>query len=140
MKVPLTVEYDVHFRNGHRGRKRMRNGEEPKKAKVDPGRVPRVSRLMALAIHFDELLRSGQVENYSDLARLGRVTSPRVTQIMNLLNLAPDIQEAILLLPKSPGGRDAITEKSIRPIVAVTDWHEQRRMWDALMQARAAAR
>ena len=138
MQVPLTVEYDVHFRTVHRGRKRLRNGEKPEKAKVGPGRVPRVSRLMALAIHFDELLRSGRVKNYSDLSRLGRVTRPRVTQIMNLLNLAPDIQETILLLPKSPGGRDALTEKAIRPIVALTDWHEQRRTWDALMKPRTA--
>ena len=139
MQVPLTVEYDVHFRNGHRGRKRLRNGEEPKTVETEPGRVPRVSRLMALAIHFDELLRSGQVNNYTDLARLGCVTGPRVTQIMNLRNLAPDIQEAILLLPKSPGGRDAITEKALRPITAVTDWRAQRRMWNALTQTRAAA-
>src|SRR3712207_3152134 len=33
------------------------------------------------------------------VARLGHVTRARVTQIMNLLNLAPDIQEAILFLP-----------------------------------------
>ncbi len=132
MQVPLTVEYDVHFRTASRGRKRLRNGQKPKKKEVRPGRVPRVSRLMALAIHFDELLRSGQVENYNDLARLGRVTSPRVTQIMNLLSLAPDIQEAILLLPKSPAGRDTITEKALRPIAAMTDWHEQRCMWQEL--------
>ena len=132
MKVPLTVEYDVHFRTAHRGRKRLRNGEKPEKAQVGPGRVPRVSRLMALAIHFDGLLRSGRVESYADLARLGRVTRARVTQIMNLLHLAPDIQEAILFLPRVTHGRDPITERHLRPIVVNLDWRTQRGMWGRL--------
>jgi hypothetical protein len=54
-----------------------------------PGRVPRVSRLMALALHFDRLLRAGKVRAQSELARHLHVTQPRMTQIMNLNLLAP---------------------------------------------------
>ena len=50
-----------------------------------------VMRLMALAIHFDGLIQSGAVENYAELARLGDVTRARVTQIINLLMLTPEI-------------------------------------------------
>ena len=55
-----------------------------------------------------------------------------MTQITNLLNLAPDIQEAILFLPPVEHGRDPITERDLRPIVAVLDWWKQRRRWQGL--------
>jgi len=59
---------------------------------------------MALAIRFDDLIRRGEVRDYADLARLGHVSRARITQIMNLLNLAPDIQER-LLFGTETGGR-----------------------------------
>ena len=59
-----------------------------------PGRVPRVARLMALALRFDRLLREGVAADFAELARLGHVSRARVSQVMNLLNLAPDIQES----------------------------------------------
>jgi hypothetical protein len=84
---------------------------------------------MALAIRFDGLLRDGVVASQSELATVGHVTRARLTQIMNLLNLAPDIQEAILHLPRVESGRDPVTERDLRPIAAVADWGKQRRMW-----------
>jgi hypothetical protein len=87
---------------------------------------------MALAIRFDQLIKSGQITDQADLARLGHVTRARVTQIMNLLNLAPDIQEEILFLPRTLQGRDPIRERHLRPIAAVLDWGKQRRMWRQL--------
>jgi len=72
---------------------RRANGEEAACA------VPRIARLLALAIRFDRLLRAEQFRDYAELARLGRVSRARMTQIMKLLDLAPDIQEQILFLP-----------------------------------------
>ena len=46
----------------------------------------------------------------------------RLTQIMNLLNLAPDIQEAILFLPVVTDGDDPVHERQLRPILRVLDW------------------
>src|SRR5687767_1615544 len=63
----------------------------------EPPHVPRVARLMALAIKFQDMVDRGEVRDYADLARLGFVTRARLTQIMNLLLLAPDIQEQLLL-------------------------------------------
>jgi hypothetical protein len=60
---------------------------------------------MALAIRFERLLRDSQVASYAELGRLGHVTRARVSQIMNLLYLAPDIQEAVLFLPRTERGR-----------------------------------
>ena len=121
----LTVKGDFHVTTHRKGRKRLAPGE------LHPvcHRVPRVAKLMALAIRFDQLVSDGVVANYAELARLGRVTRARLTQIMNLLNLAPDIQEEILFLKSPKYGRDPITERQLRPIVAVADWRQQRRMW-----------
>lgn len=116
-----------------RGRcgQRVLEAHEPAETIVAPpsGRVPRISRLMALAIRFDQLLSDGVVTDYAEIARLSYVTRARITQIMNLLNLAPDIQEAILYLPHVESGRDPIREHAIRPIAATLDWRKQRRMW-----------
>ncbi|MGQ9652085.1 MAG: hypothetical protein ACUVXJ_18450 [Phycisphaerae bacterium] len=88
---------------------------------------------MALAIRFDRLIKAGEITDQADLARLGNVTRARVTQIMNLLQLAPDIQEDILFLPRTVKGRDPIRERHLRPIAAVLDWRKQRRMWMCLL-------
>ncbi len=101
---------------------------------VEPGRIPRISRLMALAIHFDGLIRKGIVRDYVDIARLGGVSKARVSQIMDLLNLAPEIQEEILFLPRVTG-RDEVTERLFRPVVAAVDWEVQRRLLSGRLSA-----
>jgi hypothetical protein len=81
----------------------------------------------------DELVRTGQVASYSALASLGHVTRARVSQIMNLLHLAPDIQEALLFLPPTQRGRDPILLADVQPIAARIDWRTQRRLWRRLL-------
>lgn len=120
----ITIERKVSFGQDRRSRKKPQEGTALQRT----GRVPRVSRLMALAIRFDQLLRDGVVADQAELARLGHVTRARLTQIMNLLCLAPDIQEAVLLLPSTSRGRDSVTERELRPIASVLDWREQRRL------------
>ena len=127
--VGLTVQCKAHFRRGGRGRKHLELGVAPEAPVVERGRVPRLARLMALAIRFDRLVRDGQVADYADLARLGHVTRARMTQIMNLLNLAPDIQEAILFLPRTVAGQDPISERQVRRVVGEPEWKRQRRVW-----------
>ena len=132
MSPTWTIEVPVHFhRCGHGSRKEMRSGREA--PPVPPGRVPRVARLMALALRLDDLIRSGKIGSYSDLASLGHVTRARVSQIMSLLCLAPDIQEALLFLPPTRRGRDAILLADLMPIAALLDWRKQRRLWRQLL-------
>jgi len=90
-------------------------------------RILRITRLMALAVKFQEMVERGEVRDYADLARLGCVTRARVTQIMNLLNLAPDIQQA--LLDGEVGLR--LTERDTRCITRLVSWEEQRRLFAA---------
>jgi hypothetical protein len=92
-----------------------------------------VARLLALAHRFDELLRQGVVENYSELARLGHVTPARISQIMSLLFLAPAIQEEILFWPRIIRGRDPFRLADLLPIARVPDWKTQRLLWEALV-------
>ena len=93
-----------------------------------PDRVPRITRLLALAIKFEALVQEGIVKDYAELARLGRVSPARVTQIMNLLNLAPDIQERILTTAELPGQK-CLREISVRPLCSEVIWSRQREQW-----------
>lgn len=77
---------------------------------------------MALAIHFDGLIRQGIVRDYADLARLGGVSRARITQIMNLLNLPPWKQEEILFLEGTDAGRDDVTEREMRRVCEIAEW------------------
>ena len=128
----LTIECDVHFTRGQRTRKVIQEGPPPEPDATPEGTIPRISRLMALAIRIDRLIKAGEVTDQADLARMGSVSRARVTQIMNLLQLAPEIQEAILFLPRTENGRDPIREIMVRPITAVPDWRKQRKMWKQL--------
>lgn len=130
----LTVSGPIHFgRRGRGGRKELHPGPAPA---VAPGRVPRVARLMALALRIDRLVRDGEVADHAELARLGRVTRARVSQVMSLLHLAPDIQEAILFLPKVERGRDRLVLRDLLPVATVADWERQRRLWVGLVNSR----
>ena len=125
----ISVKRKIGFGGGRRA---QRAATERERCTPRPGRIPRVTRLMALAIHFDELLRDGRVQDQSELARLVHVTQPRMTQIMNLLHLAPDIQEEILNLPPVEPGVETVTEREVRPLTQVCHWDGQRIHWRAL--------
>lgn len=96
-------------------------------------RVPRITRLMALAIRFEHLIASGVVTDYATLARLGQVTRARITQIMNLRLLSPRIQEAILFLPDCVRGTDPVRLGELQSIALTPLWTEQERLWRQLV-------
>lgn len=132
MTASLSIECAAHFRRCDHGTKELKAGPEPEPPAVEPGRVPRVARLMALALRFERLLRAGEIADYAELAQLGHVTRARVSQVMSLLQLAPDIQEAILFLPLTERGRDPIRLAQLMPIARTLDWRKQRRTWKEL--------
>ena len=132
MNLTMTIEVPVSFPHpGPGSHKELRSGAAS--ASLPLGRVPRVARLMALALRLDELVRTGQVASYSTLATLGHVTRARICQILNLIHLAPDIQEALLFLPPTQRGRDPIILADLMPIAAAIDWRKQRRLWRQLL-------
>ena len=136
MNSSLTREWDIHFQRSGRGApKELRTKREASSAPMLPIRLSRVARLMALALRFEQLLRGGEVASYAELARLGRVSSARISQILNLLQLAPDLQEQLLFLTRKGCGRDPIHLARLQPIAATLDWGKQRRLWRELHAA-----
>lgn len=94
------------------------------------GRPPRVARLLALAHKLEALVRSGEITDYAQLARLGHVSPARVTQIMVLLHLAPAIQEFILFL--SLADARFIRELALCRIAREPRWDRQRELFEQL--------
>ena len=129
MSEPQVIHRRVIFQQVGRRRVLRRAEEGP----IINGRIPRVSRFLALAIRLDELVRHGHAPNFSAIARLGYVSTTRISQLMKLTLLAPDIQEAVLFLPPVARGRDPVTENDLRPIAAEPDWNDQRRLWKPLI-------
>ncbi len=110
----------------------MVEGPPPTVPERPKGRLPRITRYMALAIYYEDLIRQGHVHDYAEIAMLGHVTRARVTQIMNLRLLAPDIQEELITLARVIQGRDSLSLRQFQTIALDNDWRSQRKQWRAL--------
>ena len=133
MTTSCVLDASVQMRQRERGGRHLEAGAAPPPLELPSGRVPRVARLMALAIKLEGLVRQRVVPDYAALARLGHVSRARITQIMNLLLLAPDVEEELLFLPETPRGRDPIHLRQLQPIALLPDWTEQRPRWRRLI-------
>jgi hypothetical protein len=135
MATAYTIECTVQLcRKGPGGRGALRAGHRPAlRPALRPAprteRLPRLARLMALALRFEKLIATGVVKDFRTLARLGHVSSARVSQILSLLHLAPDIQEALLFHSCPERGRDNLGLRNVLPLTKVWEWHKQRQMW-----------
>ena len=141
MTMPPTIECTLPWRRRSRAsHDPVPAGQAPPSSSPshqgahEPGRVPRLARLMALALRCEQLLCAGTVRDYGTLAKLGQVSRGRITQIMSLLQLAPDIQEQLLFLPRVQHGRDPIHLHQLQPLAAILDWRKQRRRWKVLQR------
>ncbi len=132
VKSGLSVEYKVDFGNGN-GKQDIRKDTTKKKRKLPP-KFPHVTRLLALAHHLQELIDKGAVEDYADIARLSNLSRARLSQIMNLTLLAPQIQEEILLFKNQKPILDRLREQSLRIVLKSPIWKKQIRIWEKLKQ------
>ncbi len=133
----LTAKHKLEFRSGKRTAKTIvEAGTQPEQP--TPTRLPRITKMMALAIRLDYLIKTGQVTDQAELARVGHVSRARLTQIMDLNLLAPDIQDRILHLNPTCNGREAITERDLRQILSKQNWRTQRRLFQTLHSSRRA--
>ncbi len=88
--LPLpTATFKAEFRNTRRCRK-------PEVNQTPVARIPRIARLLALAHRIDGMIRSGEIRNWAEAARLIGISRARMSQVANLTLHAPKIQEAIL--------------------------------------------
>ena len=123
MSDGATATFTVAFGNSSRPRTALT---------VPPDRIPRVARHLAHAHEIERRVRAGELDDLAHAARAFGLTRARVTQIVSLTLLAPAIQAEILALPPVMVGRDPITERTLRPIVAEPVWNRQLDLWDAL--------
>jgi len=98
------------------------------------GRLPRITQVLALAIHLEAMIKRGEAKDYADLARLTCLCRERISQIVRLNYLAPDIQVELLYLPPTTTGRFPISETAVRKIANLMSWADQRREWKTLKQ------
>ena len=61
-------------------RRPVANEKPSPQGTISAGRVPRIARLMALALRFEHLVQSGTIRHYAELAQLGQVSRARLTQ------------------------------------------------------------
>ena len=104
-----------------------------KEASSSDCRLPRVTRWMALALRIENLVRTGVIANFAEAAALGSITRARISQIMNLINLAPDIQEELLFMTRPIRGNEPVLLAELQPICSEPAWNLQRQMWIRLM-------
>ncbi|MFY7875822.1 MAG: hypothetical protein ACOVQM_10280 [Pirellula sp.] len=110
----------------------LSEGKAPQLKRPPIGRLHRITRYMALAIYYEDLIRKGHVHDYAEIAILGHVTRARVTQIMNLRLLAPDIQEELITLDRVIKGRDSLSLRHMQSIALDPSWINQRNYWTSL--------
>ncbi|MDD5761194.1 MAG: hypothetical protein PHP88_01620 [bacterium] len=89
-------------------------------------KTPRVTELLRKAIEWRRQLDAGEVRNQADISRREGITRARVTQVMGMLRLAPEIQEQIHTLPDT-SCPSTISERNLRPIGAITNQRDQLR-------------
>ena len=115
--------------SGPHGRHRISSPKPPRRPPTP--RLPHVTKLMALAIRLEHLLATGRVKDQAEIARTAGITRARVTQIINLNNLAPDIQDTIIDLTNTESGQDRITQREVGKIAGIFDWKTQQKQWGA---------
>jgi hypothetical protein len=119
----LTMEFEVHFpKDGDRRRAKPSRKPVPKPDSISaPPKLPRVVRMLALAHHLDDLLQKGHFKDYADIARVAGLSRARITQIMNLLYLAPEIQESMVNNPECAA---VSREKNMLLLARKILWHD----------------
>jgi len=129
--------FTTHFFRARKGADVVFSQEPPPPEPETVRRPARVARMLALAHRLQRTIDSGEIQDRATLARQYGLTRARVTQLLNLTLLAPDIQEQVLAL-EAVDGLEPLTERGIREVVAQTSWEEQRGVWAANSSAFAA--
>ena len=131
------IKFQFETSSSSHGRQRV-GAPKPKKSSA-PAKLPHITKLMALAIRLEHLLATGQVKDQAEITRVAGITRARVTQILNLINLAPDIQLAILELEPTTDHVPRFREREVRTIAIQPNWEKQRVLWKRFFKPIAIA-
>ncbi len=116
--------------NGYKFSKRVPAQEGPAR------RPARVAQMLALAHRLQNAIALGEYKDRAEAARQLGLTRARITQLMDLLLLAPNIQEEVLGLERIDGV-EPLSERKLRPIAKTLSWAEQRTAWANLGSQRS---
>lgn len=109
---------------------RERHGRRKRFTASAPGppasRPARVALTLAMAHRIRQGILAGEIQDQADAARRLGLTRARLSQILDLTNLAPDLQERILFL-EVINGREPLRERALRVALRTASWEEQRR-------------
>ena len=127
-KAPLEIQFSL--------RTKLRDASEQTEQIPSRrlGRLPRITQVLALAIHLEDMIRRDEAKDYADLGRLSCLCRERISQIIRLTYLSPEIQVELLYLPPTTRGRFPISETAVRKIANLLAWEDQRRAWAVLKQ------
>ena len=116
--------------------KRVRHCERLTKAQ-EVQKEPHLRRSLILAYDIQTLLRSGKAASLTQVGKWLNMTHSRISQLMTLLLLAPDIQEEIVF--DKTGKVNGLTERHIRLIPVEADWQKQQELWQQVLAAQTPA-
>ncbi|ACY13375.1 hypothetical protein [Haliangium ochraceum] len=117
------------FRHGGgNGRPHRFSGQPAPSAPLPTRRPARVAQMLAFAHRVEAEVTRGDFESRSAAARHYGMTTGRITQLLSLLWLAPDVQEDVLFL-EAIDGREPVSGQALEKIARIADWSEQRRGW-----------
>jgi hypothetical protein len=108
--------------------------EAPAPSPAPVRRPARVAQMLALAHRLQAEIDRGDFRDRADLARQLGFTRARVSQLLDLLMLAPDLQEHILGL-EAVDGVEPLSERTLRDVVRHQAWAEQRMTFDAQVRS-----
>jgi len=122
--MSASIKMDIHFAPGQFGHRVLKKGRQPVHSKST--RLPRITRLMALAVKYENLLREGLVHTHGELAELAGADRSQISFIVRLRLLAPDIQEWLLNLPETDKSKDPLNWRQMRRLAGIVSWECQR--------------
>ena len=103
-----------------------------------PVRKPaRVAVMLALAHKIQEAIAQGKVRDQADVARRLGFTRARITHLLDLTLLAPDVQEQVLFL-EAVDGLQPMSERALRTVAHARTWREQLRRWSEILETMSA--
>jgi hypothetical protein len=120
---------------------RVQHGREKRFAESAPmpvHRPARVALMLALAHKVQESIDAGKVADRADVARRLGFTRARITHLLDLTLLAPDLQEQVLALV-AVDGEEPISERTLRSVAHAAQWSDQRGVWSGSIQHRPPA-
>ena len=130
-KPGITVEFECHFRQKN-GRKKVCKEQSVHNAKASKSthHIPQTARFLAMAHYYQSLIDGEQVKDYAEIARLTGISRARISQIISLTFLAPEIQQEILFMTQKKPFPKHVKERNLRKILRTPIWEKQKEIWN----------